>query len=373
MKRWLVIVFCIGLVNNANALWCAFITNNWNQNVWVHSSGGGGPYLLYPGTGSQSGLWSDGQTVTFKWSQADGVTNYHSDTFTGSSGNNYVHTFSSPDAPPPQYTNYTGTVVITNSQSKTVEYGVYFYRTDTGSLFNTIDLTLGPWQKYNQTHVYTYPWRWNSQLKYVWDDNGNPVNGPGGTNSTPTVGTNNPTPTFPSPPGSGASAPTNPGGDPINDKYNYPTNSPVTDQTIANRQNTLALLDMLGKILDEERRIRNQMGTNNSSFNDSNIVYALTNYDAGPSSLTNGSPSGSSSNTIKGWMPSYTAGTTNPVFTLPFSEIPTGGTPMEDVDIDFSEEHMSSWCSTIRAILLVLLTFAAVASYIKILGRAVNV
>lgn len=307
---------------------------------------------------------------TVKWKQAGEVKKQENVVSAGTPDWSVRST--SYSGPENQYTNYSGTVAISNALSKTVEYEVMFTRTDTGVQFNKLDLTLGPWHSFSQTYIFPYPWSWRSNLKFVWDDNGNPIPGPGGTNDTPNVSTNNPTPG--PQPGPNPSPPFPPNDDPINRDYPYPTNSVATNNIVAERQNTIALLDALGRILDELRRTRQQQATNNSSFNDSNIVYALTNHTLFTNGLVGVGFTNGLTNTLKSWLPNITLQTTNPVITLPFSLVPTG--PMEamaDQEIDFGSEHLSPWCVTIRAIILAIMTVCAVVLYVRMVGKAVGV
>lgn len=168
-----------------------------------------------------------------------------------------------------QYTNYNGTVYLTNSTVETVSYQVRIIKTSDQSVVHVFEVPLRMYSSYSKDFTLPYPWKWDSQLLFHWNDEGEPVNGPGGTNNTPTPtndnvpATGNPAPVPPQTP--------SPSHDMIH--TNYPGSPLATNLPIqqVERENTMSLLDLISK-LKQTMETGNQIARTNG-IGQTNIDY----------------------------------------------------------------------------------------------------
>lgn len=153
----------------------------------------------------------------------------------------YTYVYSGPAE---QYTNYSGCISLTNTTDSPKLYSLSIFRlTDNAIMRNSMVNLPMKGDSYYECLELPYPWWWDA--KEMFEESPGIVKG---TNDTPGISTNSPPPIPPGPP-----VPTPNTNDPIGE-ITRPINPSTTNEIVADRQNTLAILAELQRLRQELKR-----------------------------------------------------------------------------------------------------------------------
>lgn len=231
----------------AQNTWSARVINNGANQITAYWQIDYPPYTDWQnqtinggGTGSYVGLGSGYDSAYKRVLIYDNIlVQYVATNVFAKTGLNQEYTYGSAQT----YTNYCGTISFTNNTSLSVLYSLSLQEMN-GTEFRFTYPDMKPWGYYEEYLCFNVPWKWSAQPLIASETPIDPVRG---TNNTPIVNTNNP----PTPPQAPAPPPTQwPTNDVIGTNVPLPNPINVTNQIGAERQNTLIILDGLGKVVD---------------------------------------------------------------------------------------------------------------------------